>query len=660
MHIKGCEGKDRSILNKDRNQAQWFASEEFEREYHYNGALGAFCSPEGSRICLWAPTADAVELYLYPAGHGCEARESISMEKGDKGVWHYETAEDLNGVYYDFDVTVAGEICRTADPYAVACGVNGYRSMVLDLETTDPEGWEEDSTPEKTPEQVIYELHIKDFSWDPAGGFEPKDRGKYSALSKKGTTLRGDGVHSTGLDYLKRLGVTHIQLMPIYDYGSVDEENWEEGYNWGYDPVNYNVPEGSYASDPYRGEVRVRELKEMIASLHREGFRVIMDVVYNHTYVNDSWLWRTVPGYYYRQKPDGSSSNGSGCGNDVASERSMCARYIRESALYWVREYHIDGFRFDLMGLLDQELMESIQNALDEEFGPGEKLVYGEPWRADDTWLSKPAVLCDKSSLKKIDGRIGAFCDDTRDAVKGSLMDLQARGFVNGGGMDREELCHCIAGWAGSHGAAQTPDQTITYLSCHDDWTLWDKLVYTMDVDKNFQGIMPELFRANRLAAAINFCCQGRPFFLAGEEFARTKAGIKNSFRSGSEINQMDWNRAWKNRELVDYYRGLIALRMQLPGLQDKDFGAEKRILWAQEPAPDCVTVCLDNAGEGSRWSLLLLIFNCNRVATEIALPEGNWQILADADSTFCWQEEQFIAETVQADPFSALILGAK
>ena len=469
-------------------QWQSFASEAFRKEFHCDKPMGAFCGPEGTRISLWAPTAEAVFLHIYPKGNGCVAAETIPMEKGKQGVWTYKTTRNLDGWYYDFDVTVAGKTRRTADPYAKACGINGNRSMIIDLKKTDPAGWEADKAPAAMPEQVIWELHIKDFSWDPAGGFDSVDRGKFSALCRTGTTLNGDGKHPTGIDYLKRLGVTHIQLMPIYDYGSVDEEHSETGYNWGYDPVNYNVPEGSFSSDPYHGEVRIRELKEMIRFLHKEGFRVIMDVVYNHTYVADSWLERTVPGYYYRQKSDGSLSNGSGCGNDIASERSMCAKYILDSCLYWVREYHMDGFRFDLMGLLDQELMESIQNALDAEFGEGEKLIYGEPWRADNTHLSYPVVLCDKDSLKTISGKSGAFCDDTRDAVKGSLMDLNAKGFVNGGGIHAYQLHHCLTGWAGGYGAFQTPYQTITYLSCHDDWTLWDKLVSTMDPKKRYTG----------------------------------------------------------------------------------------------------------------------------------------------------------------------------
>lgn len=639
-------------------QLNHFVSEAFRKEYHCDKPMGAFCGPEGTRIYLWAPTAQTVFLHIYPKGNGCVAAETIPMEKGKQGVWAYKTARNLNGWYYDFDVTVEGKTRRTADPYARACGINGKRSMILDLRTTDPKNWAEEKAPAHTPETVIYELHIKDFSWDPAGGFAAADRGKFFALCRKGTTLNGDGTHPTGIDYLKRLGVTHIQLMPVYDYGSVNEEHSDKEYNWGYDPVNYNVPEGSFSSDPYHGEVRVRELKEMIRFLHAEGFRVIMDVVYNHTFVADSWLERTVPGYYYRQKSDGSLSNGSGCGNDIASERSMCAKYILDSCLYWVEEYHMDGFRFDLMGLLDQELMESIQNALDAKYGEGEKLIYGEPWRADDTHLSYPVVLCDKDSLKTISGKIGAFCDDTRDAVKGSLMDLTACGFVNGGGIHAHKLHHCLTGWAGGYGAFQTPYQTITYLSGHDDWTLWDKLVSTMDEKKNYTGCQKPILRANRLAAAINFCCQGRPFFLAGEEFGRTKGGIKNSYCSSSEVNQLDWSRAWKNEDLVNYYRGLIGLRMQLIGVQDKSANAHKRVLWVKELAKDCVMACVDNKGKDAKWEQILMIFNCSDRSGFAQLPAGSWQILADGEDSFRWQKDDAVSEKVKVAEYSAMILG--
>ena len=634
----------------------WFDSREFEKEYHCEEPLGAFCGEQGTYFRLWAPTAQQVAIRLYQTGDNTPVIEKIFLEKGSKGTWLYTTTRNLDSWYYDYEVTVDGVTRCTPDPYARACGVNGQRSMVIDLAGTNPEGWEEDNAPELTPEQVIYELHVKDFSWDLSGGFGGADRGKFTALCRTGMTLHNDGVHPTGLDYLKRLGVTHIQLLPIYDYGSVDEMKPDSGYNWGYDPVNYNIPEGSYSSNPYRGEVRIRELKQAIAALHRHGFRVIMDVVYNHTYDLESSLFKTVPWYYYRQESSGKASNGSGCGNDMASERSMCRRYILESALYWVEEYHIDGFRFDLMGLLDDTLMNSLQKELDSRYGIGEKLVYGEPWRADKTAAREGTLLCDKGSLKRIDPKIGAFCDDTRDAVKGNVMNEGSVGFVNGGGISAEVLRKCVAGWAGESGAYRTPYQTITYLSCHDDWTLWDKLVYTMDQSKNFRGSASNIQKANRLAAAINFCCQGRPFFLAGEEFGRTKGGIKNSYCSSSEVNQLDWNRAWQNCDLVDYYRGLIALRMQCHGLQDKTDQAARRILWAKDVGYNCAAVCLDN--HGGKWGILLMVFNCGEQSQPFSLPEGRWQVLVDGDSAFQWKLHIGVSESCTVPARTALILG--
>ena len=636
----------------------WFDSEEFEKAYHTEEPLGAFCGAEGTHFRLWAPTAQKAAIRLYQAGSNTPAMEKIPLEKGEKGTWFYTTTRNLDGWYYDYEVTVDGVTYTSQDPYAKACGVNGQRSMVIDLARTNPVGWEEDHAPAPAAEQVIYELHVKDFSWDMAGGFDEADRGKFTALCREGTTLHRDGIHPTGLDYLKRLGVTHIQLLPVYDYGSVDETQPEKGYNWGYDPVNYNIPEGSYSSNPYRGEVRIRELKQAVAALHKHGFRVIMDVVYNHTYDLESPLFKTVPWYYYRQDENGKTSNGSGCGNDTASERSMCRRYILESALYWVEEYHMDGFRFDLMGLLDDELMNSLQTELDKRYGVGEKLVYGEPWRADNTSARDGTRLCDKGSLKRIDPKIGAFCDDTRDAVKGNVMDAGSVGFVNGGRITAEKLHKCVAGWAGNHGAYGTPYQTVTYLSCHDDWTLWDKLIYTMDPGKNFLGSAEHVQRANRLAAAINFCCQGRPFFLSGEEFGRTKGGIKNSYCSSAEVNQLDWRRAWQNQKMVDYYRGLIALRMQMPGLQDKSDKAHTRILWSKDFENNAAAVCLDNRGEGSKWEILLMAFNCGEQPQQLTLPEGKWQVLVDGDSSFQWGMRIHISDSCTVPPKSALVLG--
>ena len=347
----------------------YYSAKEFLENYIYDGNdLGAECKEEGTTFRLWSPQAECVSLNLYQTGDGGNAYKQIPMKKEEKGVWSWESKEELHGVYYDYLITRDGEEVRSADPYAKACGVNGLRSMAVNLKKTNPKGWEKDQAPEEGPERIVYELHVKEFSWDKAGGFPEEYRGKYKAFTCRHTTLNEDGIHPTGLDYLKELGVTHIQIMPMYDYGSVNEAGEDTEFNWGYDPVNYNVPEGSYATDARHGEVRIREMKEMIQAIHEAGFGVIMDVVYNHTYSLDSWFQRTVPWYFYRVFPDGTVSDGSACGNDVASEREMCAKYILESVLYWTEEYHIDGFRFDLMGLLDVDLMNRIRSELDQRY----------------------------------------------------------------------------------------------------------------------------------------------------------------------------------------------------------------------------------------------------------------------------------------------------
>lgn len=636
---------------------QYFDSSGFQEKYHCDMPLGAFCGGQETIFRLWAPTAQTVTLRLYRAGTGGEPLESLPLVRGNRGLWTYTTVKNLDGTYYDYLIRVDGEAHPTADPYARACGLNGARSMVIDLSRTNPEGWAEDEAPLLPPETVIYELHVKDFSWDPASGVDPKYRGRFKAFCQEHTSLNGDGEHPTCLDYLKELGVTHIQLMPVFDYGSVDEGGNRLQYNWGYDPVNYNVPEGSYSTNPADGTVRIRELKEAIQSLHKNGFRVIMDVVYNHTYHLDSWLWRTVPGYYYRQNEDGAPSSGSGCGNDLASERSMCAQYILDSVLYWAEEYHMDGFRFDLMGLLDVPLMNRIREELDRRWGRGEKLMLGEPWAADRTEARPGTTLAGKNHLTELDEQISAFCDNTRDAVKGSLWSEDAVGFVNGGGLDADWLACCIKGWANCPGGyMKAPSQTVNYLSCHDDWTLWDRLVNTGDDERRYERCFAPLLRQNKLAAAINFSCQGLLFLLAGEEFARTKLGIKNTYRSSPEINQMDWNRAWENQELVEYYRGLIALRMRLPGLQDKSSRAAERILAVTAPAENCAAVLLDNAG--SLWKRLFLVYSANPETVSLALPRGEWEVLVDASSSFIWREPRVVTDTVDLEPVSALILG--
>lgn len=637
-----------------KRKEEWkeiYNSPDFTDQFLYEGSdLGAICSGEGSCFLLWSPFADSVELRLYKDGGQSPCLRHIPMKKEEKGIWSYRTDDDLHGIYYDFSMTLDGETTTFADPYARACGVNGIRSMAVDLSKTDPSGWKADSAPSKPAENIIYELHVKEFSWDRSGGFPEETRGKYTAFSKMHTTLNNDGIHPTGLDYLTDLGVTYVQLMPAYDYGSVDETDIH-AFNWGYDPVNYNVPEGSYSTDPYHGEVRIREFKEMIQSLHKQGFRVIMDVVYNHMYSLDSSLNRAVPWYYFRTYENGEISNGSACGNDVASERSMCAAYILNSVLYWAEEYHIDGFRFDLMGLLDVPLMNCIRHELDVRYGKGEKLVFGEPWAAADTAMEGNALPALKSNMWAFDENVGIFCDDTRDTIKGHVFEGKIPGFVNGMPGLEDKILNSVKAWCIDGSNVKAPSQIISYISAHDNWTLWDKLALTMP-----DASEEELLRVNKLAAAIYMTCQGNLFFLSGEEFARTKDGEENSFNLPVELNRLDWARSYEYQELYRYYKGLISLRKQCPGLCDKSADAHKRIYgeWKKENA---VGFFVDNQVPEAEvlWKTLYIIYNAGKHPLSLSLPEGSWEVLADGASSL---KRDSVCGNIQAAPQSALILG--
>ena len=641
---------------------QWkdiYSSQEFKEKYVCEGAsLGALVTQKGTSFRLWSPFADAVTLNLYRQGSGAEAFEKHCMIKGEKGIWEYRTKRNLHKIYYDFTLQMEGRTVFSADPYARACGINGQRSMAVDLGKTDPEGWQEDRPPALEQETVIYELHVKEFSWDRSGGFPEETRGKYTAFLHTDTTLDGDGVHPTGISYLKELGVNYIQLMPVYDYGSVDETGKGADFNWGYDPVNYNVPEGSYSTDPSRGEVRIRELKEMIQSLHAQGFRIIMDVVYNHTYSLDSWFQRTVPWYFYRVNEDGTASNGSACGNDVASEREMCAKYILESVLYWAQEYHMDGFRFDLMGLLDVDLMNRIRAALDERYGKGEKILFGEPWAADRTAMEQEKEQALKQNIHNLDKNTGMFCDNTRDAIKGSALELKEPGFVNGAPGMETDILNSVRAWCGGDGpsGAKAPSQIITYVSSHDNQTLWDKLSETT-TDEELRK------REYRLAAGIYMTCQGRLFLLSGEEFARSKDGMEDSYNAPIEINRLDWRKAWRERELVDYYRGLIALRKRLPGLCDKSREAWRRI-YGQWTRDGVVGFFVDNQPGAGRqraaWDTVQVIYNSRKEREDCQLPAGDWEVLADGQDSFRWEKPEPARGEIAVEPVSMVILGRR
>jgi len=642
--------RDRVELKK------YYSSRAFLKNFVYDGNdLGVECNEDKTTFRLWSPEAEGIILNLYHAGNGEKAYRQIPMEVREKGVWSWETDEELHGVYYDYLITRDGEKVLTADPYAKACGVNGLRSMAVNLKKTDPEGWEKDQSPEEGEERIVYELHVKEFSWDKSGGFPEEYRGKYKAFTCKHTTLNNDGIHPTGLDYLKELGVTHIQIMPMYDYGSVDEDGDGTEFNWGYDPVNYNVPEGSYATDAKHGEVRIKEMKEMIQSIHEAGFGVIMDVVYNHTYSLDSWLQKTLPWYFYRVFPDGTISNGSACGNDVASERAMCGKYILDSVLYWAKEYHIDGFRFDLMGLLDVDLMNRIRKELDLQYGKGKKIIYGEPWAATKTAVEGRKKLAKKNNIGLLDENVGAFCDSTRDGIKGSALKPKKAGFINGAQKKEDEMLASVMAWCANPYQARgwknvkAPSQIVTYVSAHDNHTLWDKLKETVPEE--------ECMRLNKMAAAVYMTCQGTLFFLSGEEFARTKDGLDNTFNAPISLNCLKWEQAWQNHELVHYYQGLIALRKKISGLCDKSEDSDKKItdIWKEKQIVGFTV----NNDEGCLWSQVKVIYNASKKAFLCDL-DGNWELLCDGNDSWCFEKEIHVDGQVEVSAQSVVILGRK
>ncbi|KFI48035.1 glycogen debranching protein GlgX [Bifidobacterium biavatii DSM 23969] len=545
--------------------------------------LGAFPDEKGATFRVWAPTASGVTLRLFAAGSDEEAEdpeEIHDMTPGADGTWLVRCDGIGHGVYYDYIVRFPdGSSARTADPWARAAGVNGRRSMVVDLALTDPAGWSKDRRPRVNgSDLVIWETHIGDFSNDPHSGIPDEHRGTYLAFTHPDSSVDGKGEFPTCVAYLKRLGVTAVQLMPFYDYGSIDEtvsrRSPERKFNWGYDPLNYNVPEGSYSTDPFDGATRIRECKQMIQALHAAGIKVIMDVVYNHMFSTDNWFERMIPGYCLRRKADGTFSDGSACSNDVASEHPMMRKYIVDSVTYWAREYHIDGFRFDLMGLIDTDTMNAVRASLDSLPGGATILMHGEPWAARETALDPKsgAVLADKRGLNRLSTRIGAFCDSTRDAVRGHIFYNWVPGYLTGAAADyADDIRHAVDAWRGTMRESASVGQVIQYVSAHDDLTLWDKLcavLRRMPSETDYSADDPscdDLMRANRLAAGIVFSAAGVPFLLGGEEFARTKHGDSDSYSSSVELNQLDWRRAQRLSSLVDHYGALIALRRGNP-----------------------------------------------------------------------------------------------
>ena len=647
-----------------KTPAQWktlFENVPFHRENYYTGPLGPDYAPGGTCLRLWAPTAEAVTVTLYHKGDGGAVLGTEPLVRGAHGVWSIWLPGEQHGRYYTFAVTVNGITRESGDPYARAAGVNGVRSMIVDLARTAPSGWERDVRPTIPPAQrAVWEVSVRDFSQDAASGVRPAWRGKYMAFTQQGTTLHGDGIHPTCLNYLKRLGLKYVQLMPIFDFGSVDEAKpLLRQYNWGYDPTNFNVPEGSYSTDPTRGEVRIRECREMIAALHAAGIGVVMDVVYNHTYRTENPLNNTVPYYFFRQNADGSFSNGSGCGNEFASERPMARRYLIDSILYWAKEYHIDGFRFDLMGLYDAESINAVRAALDALPGGRDILLYGEPWQGGASQLHR--YEANKANLAMLNERVGIFCDDTRDAIKGGCFDAREPGYVEGKPGSFWDIGAAVAAWCRSDRLPpHAPSQIVSYVSAHDNFTLWDKLLCVRYEKPEFTARDTVALAQNRLAAGIYLTSFGLPFMQAGEEFARTKKGVGNSYRSSPALNRLDWNRAEQYHALVDYYRGLLALRAAFPRLGSTDRHAPEALQFFALEQPLVGWTLPAVWGDGAAWSALCVFYNPTETACTVALPAGQWKLLSDGTSSSLWRgQSRVFTNKAPLAPYSATIFGA-
>ncbi|WP_303188635.1 type I pullulanase [uncultured Clostridium sp.] len=627
-------------------------NDEFDKKYGYNGNLGVIYSKDNCKFILWAPTAKEVQLVLYGNNgyeYNCKPTDIYTMNKGVKGTWEIELSGNFNGYYYNYLVNVNGEINEVVDPYAKAVGVNGNRGMIIDLSITNPNGWENDIKPKlkSATDSIIYEAHIRDLSIDESSGIKDEYKGKFKALTILDSCIPGTNV-KTVVNHIKDMGFTHIHLLPAFDYGSVDETNLDQPqFNWGYDPKNYNVPEGSYSTNPYLGNVRIKEFKEMVKALHEAGIRVVMDVVYNHTYNLESCLNKAVPGYYYRQDENNEYSDASACGNETASERYMFRRYMIDSVIYWAKEYHIDGFRFDLMGIHDIETMKLIRNELnkiDESI-----IIYGEGWIGGKSPLKEELAALKKNTHKFDKLQIAAFSDDCRDGVKGHVFYEEEAGFVNGRDGLEETIKFAVVASTSHEGVnknniiyseefwANEPYQTVNYASAHDNYTLWDKLkLSTVNCREE------ELIAMNKLIAGIILTSQGISFIHAGEEMARTKVDkngnlVENSFESPDEVNKIYWDRKIKYKDLCEYYKGLISLRKNYKAFRmDTNEEIQRNIKFLEIDKNfkenNVVAYIIDSKNIDSKCNKIAVIINANDEDIDVFIDNDNWSVLVNEE----------------------------
>ena len=616
----------------------------------------------GTRFTLWSPEAQAARVYLYDTDRNSSATDTLEMTRGERGTWRASVARPLYGKFYTFSIKHDGKwLAETPGAWAKAVGTNGHRAAIIDFAKTDPEGWAEDKGPkvDHITDVVLYEMHHRDMSMSPTSGIVHK--GKFLALTEPGTT--NSHGEATGIDHLKELGVTHVHILPSYDYNSVDEANLPSNqYNWGYDPYNYNAPEGSYSTDPANPSARVREMKEMIKALHDAGIGVVMDVVYNHTANNDdSNFSLTAPGYYYRHRPDGSYSDASGCGNETASDRKQMSDFIVNSVKYWADEYHIDGFRFDLMAIHDTETMNRVASEL-KKINPS-IFVYGEGWTAGDAPLPAERRAL-KENVSKMEG-IAVFSDDIRDAVKGHYSNAEDRGFATGKPGNEETVkigivaatAHPQVDYSKGNNSkfayAASPEMIINYVSCHDDLMLTDKLAKSMPGSTE-----AERQRAARLAQTIVFTSQGTPFMFAGEELFRDKQGVHNSYKSPDSINAINWDLKHDNADQFNYYRELIALRKAHPAFRMTTADEIARnIVFDKVSEPNLISYSIKNNANGDQWKEIKLVFNGSSEAREVSIPKGNWTVIARDGQISATGLDTAKGGKMTVAPTSALIL---
>lgn len=629
--------------------------------YPYYGGddLGVRYSEENLQVKVWAPTAREVEMKLYKTSTGGRAirRELLNLQAD--GVWQLSLKGAFEGLFYTFRVNDGSWLSETPGVDARAVGVNGRRGLIFDPQKTNPQGWESDQPilPIPAVDAVLYELHVRDFSISPESGM--KHRGKFLAFTEENTKTPGGA--ETGIDHLKSLGITHVHLLPVFDFFTVDENHPEKKYNWGYDPLNFNAPEGSYASQP-DDTSRITEFKQLVQALHKAGIGVVMDVVYNHTgYTRRSWFNQTVPGYYYRQKSNGSFSNASGCGNEVATERAMVRKYIVDSLKYWASEFHLDGFRFDLMGIYDLQTMNDIRKALDE-LRPG-MLLYGEGWAADYSPMDEKYRAV-KRKVAKLNG-IACFNDDMRDAIKGNNFDAKSQGFVNGRMLNEEAVkfgvvaaCHhpriVYSYVESSHEAwAKEPWQCVNYVSCHDNFTLFDKLTQSCS-----DASEEQLKKMQKLAAALIFTSQGIPFLHAGSEFCRSKGGNHNSYKSPDAVNQIDWKLKERFGDVFVYFQKLMALRKAVPAFRMRSADEIRRHLhFSENYEPGVLAYSILDYPNPFGWKTIQLIFNAKRVATTMELDQHKWEVVAREDEIELNGIDCLLDKNVSVPPLSMLIL---